>query len=206
MSQICPTGANDMTHDAWVDVNNFLSPFIPGMKLLPEAFIDELFCHVHVAGDGDCGQIVTILMFDLDGRSCGLSYSSDRFALLPDQASLLLCRNLDHLDFRHEIGRGLRRLRCKSTSHLFPAKALAALAALALAEGNIPKVACALHCLRGVKEPHAHGARVDARGGLAWHCIPAGSRRLRLAWRHCIPARSRCGCIPLALPCRWGLH
>ena len=26
--------------------------------------------------------------FDLDGRSCGLSYSSDRFALLPDQASL----------------------------------------------------------------------------------------------------------------------
>ena len=25
---------------------------------------------------------------DLDGRSCGLSYSSDRFAFLPDQASL----------------------------------------------------------------------------------------------------------------------
>ena len=37
-------------------------PQLPGMKLLPEAFIDELFCHVHVAGDGDCSQIVNILM------------------------------------------------------------------------------------------------------------------------------------------------
>ena len=53
------------------------------------------------------------------------------------------------------------KVRCKSTSHLFPAKALAALAALALvAEGT--KVACALH-LRGVKEA-PHGARVDAGG------------------------------------------
>lgn len=46
-------------------------PKLPGMKLLPEAFIDELFCHVHVAGDGDCGQIVTILMFL--GLICALS-------------------------------------------------------------------------------------------------------------------------------------
>ena len=70
-------------------------------------------------------------------------------------------------------------LRCKSTSHLFPAKALAALAALALAEGNIPKVACALHCLRGVKEPHPHGARVDARGGPGMRVTSLGSPGLK---------------------------
>jgi hypothetical protein len=97
---ICPSPTDDA--NAINEEHTHLNPTASKDSSLPSNFCSIMTYHdiswhimtyhdihdLQLVGKGSPTCSNSLPRFDLDGRSCGLSYSSDRFALLPDQASL----------------------------------------------------------------------------------------------------------------------